>query len=72
MWYVSSPDDVQATFDPSTGSIHGIHESHDGKEFWISIQDASTNVNAVYTDPANNKYDYNSTYYSALSVDEHD
>jgi hypothetical protein len=72
MWYVSSPDDVQATFDPTTGSVHGVHASHDNKEFWMSIQDASTNVSAVYTDELNNNYTYGSTYYSALMVDEHD
>lgn len=70
MWYVSSPDDVRASFDSKSGSITGKHGSVD-KDFWLSIQDEGSKY-ATYSDGLGNDYYYNSTYYSALTVDEKD
>ena len=71
LWYVSSPDGAFSTFDHITGSVFGDHQSQD-KQYWLSIEDSVDNKSAVYTDGLGNFYDYNSTYFSALSVDEFD
>lgn len=71
MWYVAVPDETMATFDPISGSIYGTHDSV-AKDYWLSYQDSSDNKNAVYKDELGNTYLYNSTYYSALYIDEHD
>ena len=41
-------------------------------QFWLGVVDAETNVAATYTDGLTNYYAYDSTYFSALQVDEHD
>lgn len=71
IWYVASPDDGSATFDFTSGSIYGDHNSQD-KQFWVSFQDSEDNEPATYTDGLGNLYTYDSTYFSALTVDEHD
>jgi hypothetical protein len=38
----------------------------------MSIEDAKTNKAAIYTDELGNFYEYDSTYFSALTVDEND
>ena len=35
LWYVASPDETMATFDPISGSIFGTHDSV-GKDYWLS------------------------------------
>jgi len=42
------------------------------KDFWFSYQDSSSNLNAEYQDELGNRYLYDSTYYSALYIDEYD
>ena len=71
MWYVASPDEAFSTFDQITGSIYGDHASTE-MQYWLGVVDAETNVAATYTDGLGNHYEYNSTYFSALQIDEHD
>ena len=69
MWYGSSPDDVLATFDPESGSIHGHHDSVD-RDYWLSAQ--GMGMPAEYKNDQDTHFFYDQTYYSALTVDEHD
>lgn len=71
MWYMASAESEEASFDPASGQIFGTHASV-GKDFWFSYEDLETNRNFEYFDELGNSYIYNSTYYSAIYIDEHD
>ena len=72
LWYVASSNDQNySTFDPQTGSVYGYHASQ-AKTFWLTPHSHPQNVSPVYKDSSGNSYKYDSTYYSALNIDESD
>ena len=68
MWYLSTPDDYQATF--SLDHMEGYQPSHGN--YQLGFKQSPTTSNPSYIDIEGNSVCYDSDYFYALYVDERD
>lgn len=68
MWYLSTPNDVLATFD--TDFITGADSTHG--TYFVAYNEPTSNKNASYTDGQGNIRTYDANYFLAYNVDEDD